>query len=631
VTPRTRQNPALDVNAARPTRLTLPVDAVRDHVLGGPAADFTLVEYGSYACEYCHAAHEVVAALRDRFGERLRYVYRHLPLADREAATQAAEVAEYASATTGQFWDVHDALMRRGPFFEAQDLELMAAELGVPPHDARDAAVVQVADARVREDALSGLHSGARVTPTFFINGRRYEGAWDESALAEALVGSLGHRLQTATLNFARWAPSTGVLLLLGTLLALLLSNSGAGAAFEAFWRAPFGIRLGERAFALSVRDWVNHGLLSVFFLVVGLEIKREFTVGRLASRRAAILPIAAAFGGMTAPALIYLALIQGGPLASGWGLTIATDTAFAVALIVLLGDRVAVDLRVFLTAAVIVDDLVAIAIVALVYTETIALSYLAGAILVTGLLVAMNRWNIYRALPYAVLGILLWFFLHEAGLHATLAGVILAVVTPTRPPANLRALMAQAQTVMQADQAQGGETVLRHGLSEPALRALDAIHDRVESPASKLLRTVEPWSSYAVLPVFALANAGLAWSAGILDGHGRLVLAIVLGLVVGKPAGILTATWLAVRLKVAAKPEAYSWRQLAGAGALGGIGFTMSLFIAGQAFPNDADFTAAKVAIFMASLIAGALGVLILWPRPAAESRLPDLEAHPT
>ena len=607
------------MNTVRPTRLTLPVGAGRDHVLGGPSADLTLVEYGSYACEYCHEAHEVIATLRDRFGERLRYVYRHLPLADRELATRAAELAEYASATSGRFWDVHDALMRRGPLVQEQDLEQMAAELGIPPLAARDTGAVQVADARVREDSLSGLHSGARVTPTFFINGRRYEGAWDEGALAEALVGSLGHRLQTAMLEFARWAPSTGVLLLLGTLVALLLSNSGAGAGFEAFWRTPLGIRLGERGFTLSVLDWVNHGLLTVFFLVVGLEIKREFTVGRLASRRAAILPIAAALGGMTAPALIYLALIPGGPLAAGWGVTIATDTAFAVALIVLLGDRVPVDLRVFLTAAVIVDDLVAIALVALVYTDSIVLAYLAAAVAVTVLLLAMNRWNIYRALPYAVLGILLWFCLHEAGLHATLAGVILAAVTPTRPPANLRALMAQAQTVLQADQAQGGERVLRHGPSEPALRALDAIHDRVESPASKLLRTAEPWSSYAVLPVFALANAGLAWSAGILEGRGRLVLAIVLGLVVGKPVGILAASWLAVRLKVASKPDAYSWRQLAGAGALGGIGFTMSLFIAGQAFPNDADFTAAKVAIFMASLVAGALGFLMLWPRAVA------------
>ena len=605
---------------ARPTRLILPVSEARDHIIGGPSADFTLVEYGSYACEYCHAAHEVVANLRDRFGDRLRYVYRHLPLADRELATQAAELAEYASETEDRFWDVHQALMARDPHFTAQELDRLGAELGIPSRDQWDDAARKKGDARVREDALTGLDSGARVTPTFFINGRRYEGAWDESALAEALIGSVGQRVQTALLDFVRWAPSSGVLLLIATLIALFVSNSTAGPAFIAFWELPLGIRLGERGFALSVVDWVNHGLLSVFFLVVGLEIKREFTVGRLASRRAAILPLAAAFGGMTAPALIYLAVLGGGPSTSGWGLTIATDTAFAVALIVLLGDRVPVDLRVFLTAAVIVDDIVAILIIALFYTGGIAWSYLAVSAALVAVLVLINRWNVYGALPYAVLGILLWFSLHEAGLHATLAGVILAVVTPTRPPPNLRALTAQAQLIIQADNGRD-PSAMRHGPSEPALRALDTIHERIESPASKLLRGIEPWSSYFVLPVFALANAGLVWTSGIFETHTRLVLAIALGLTVGKPVGIVAGSWIVVRLKIAEKPEDYTWRQLAGAGALGGIGFTMSLFIASQAFPNAADFTAAKVAIFLASLIAGVLGVLILLPRPRAPS----------
>ncbi|RPI57734.1 MAG: Na+/H+ antiporter NhaA [Acidobacteria bacterium] len=599
-----------------PQTLTLAVDETRDHVLGRPEAHFTLVEYGSYACEHCHAAHEVVANLRDRFGDRMRYVYRHLPLTDRAMATRAAEVAEYASQTSGQFWQGHDALMRRDPEFDERELDEIASELGLPPREEWNEAAAEAARVRVRQDALSGLHSGARVTPTFFINGRRYEGAWDESALAEAMLGSLAHRLQTASLDFARWAPSTGLLLLVGTVIALILSNSGVGPAFESFWELPLGFQFGARTFELSLIDWVNHGLLSVFFLVVGLEIKREFTVGRLASQRAAILPVAAAFGGMTAPALIYLMLIGSGPLATGWGMTIATDTAFAIALIVLLGDRVPVDLRVFLTAAVIVDDLVAIAIVALFYASSFSPTYFAAAVLITGLLVAINRWRVYRALPYAALGILLWFCLHEAGVHATLAGVILALVAPTRPPPNLHALMAQAQTVIEAENRSSGDRSMRHGLSQPTLTALDAIHDRMESPASKVLRTVEPWSSYAVLPVFALANAGLVWSADIIQGRGRLILAIVLGLVIGKPTGILLGSWLAVRLGVAVKPEAYSWRQMAGAGMLAGIGFTMSLFIAGQAFQNEGDFNAAKVAIFIASLVAGTLGVLILWPR---------------
>ena len=603
----------------RATRLDRAVDPERDHVLGTPDAEITLVEFGSYLCSYCRTAHEVVGHLRDEFGSRLRYVYRHLPLADRSEATRAAELAEYVAATTGDFWAVHDTLMRRGPEADPRDLDDVAEQFGVPPRAEWDPAVAEAVAARVRADARSGIASGARVTPTFFINGRRYEGAWDEAALSEAMLQSLGHRLHSASLDFVRWAPSTGLLLLLSTLVALVLSNSLVGETFLAFWHRELGVRLGALEFSLPVIEWVNDGLLTVFFLVVGLEIKREVTVGRLASRQAAALPLAAAIGGMLAPALIYLALTPPAYTHS-WGMTITTDTAFAVALLVLLGDRVPLDLRVFLTAAVIVDDLVAIAIVALFYSGAIHSGWLAVSLALTALLVGLNRVRIYAALPYAGVGALLWFALHQSGIHATFAGVVLAMVTPTRPPANLRALLAQAQAVIDAEARFRGESAMRSGLSASALRALDTIHDRIESPASKLLRAVEPWSSYFVLPLFALANSGLRWSGDVLSGHERLVTAIVAALVLGKSLGIFIGARVAAALHVARKPPSYTWRQVAGTGAIAGIGFTMSLFIAGRSL-EGADFAAGKIAIFSASLLAGTTGLTILWKRvPEAE-----------
>jgi NhaA family Na+:H+ antiporter len=564
----------------------------------------------------------VIADLRDRLGDQMLYVFRHLPITG-ERAEEAAQLAEYAAETTGQFWPIHDALMKRGPRFGPGDLERIAEEFSLPPIAQANEEAARHVRQRVEEDTQSARENGAHITPTFFINGRHYEGAWDETSLAEAMLGSLGHRIQTATLDFVRWGPSTGLLLLVAFALALLLVNSPFGPAFEALWQANFGFALGGLPFEMSLREWIDEGLLSIFFLVVGLEIKREFTVGRLATRRAAALPVAASIGGMVAPAAIYLLIIPSGPLSAGWGVPIATDTAFAVALIVLLRERVPVELRVFLTAAVIVDDLVAIAVVALFYSSDINLLDLFFAGVVVGFLVALNRWGIYRPLPYAVLGVMLWLFLHEAGVHATLAGVILAVVTPTRPPPNLRALIAQAETLIQAEMARAGEEedVLRRGPSEPTLVGLNVIHDRIESPAAKLLRAVEPWSSYVVLPIFAFANAGVVLSADIVAMHGMLVLAIVLGLVVGKPVGIVSAAALAVWLGIASKPAAYSWRQMAGAGALAGIGFTMSLFIAGQAFPQSSDFAAAKIAVFVASLIAAGLGTMLLWRRGADPS----------
>ncbi|HEY7713897.1 MAG TPA: Na+/H+ antiporter NhaA [Candidatus Binatia bacterium] len=595
-------------------RLNPPVNGRLDHVLGDPDAPITLVEYGSYNCPSCCAANEVIANLRDRFGDQMRYVFRHRPLSEDEYARPAAELAEYAQETAGQYWQAHELLMRRSPKLKVEDLEAVAAELRLPPHDGKYQEAWRRAQTKVQEDIDSSRRSGARLSPTFFINNRRYEGPWDESTLAEAMLGSLGHRVQTAALDFARWAPSTGLLLLTMTILALVLSNSPAGPAFEALWETPVGWTAGDWAFHLPFRAWINDGLLTIFFVVVGLEIKREFTVGHLATWRAAALPFAAAAGGMLLPASLYLFVVPAGPLATGWAIPTTTDTAFAIALIALLGGRVPVELRIFLTAAVVVDDLVAIAIVAIFYSGGIDLPYLAVSAGVTLVMVLLNRNGVYAAIPYALLGILLWGCLHGAGLHATLAGVIVAAVTPTRPPPNLQALIAQAETVIDHELRRAEERVLRHGPSEPALRALDAIHDRIESPASKFLRSVEPWSSYLVLPLFAFANAGLEWSAMVLEGHGRLISAIALGLVLGKPIGMVLFSMLAVRLHIAHKPEEYSWRQLIGAGALAGIGFTMSLYIAHKAFPDDADFAAAKIGIFLASLSAGGLGTALLW-----------------
>ena len=582
-----------------------------DHSLGEDDAAITLVEYGSYNCPYCQAAHEVLARLRDRLGDRMRYVFRHRPITGNELALHAAELAEFAGETRGKFWDAHDLLMKRGPGLEPAELDELATRLRLPAREAAPEAWER-ARQRVQEDRDSARLHGAASSPTFVINGRRYEGAWDESTLAEAAVGSLGHRLQSRALDFARWAPSTGLLLLVMTLAAIALVNSPFGGAFEALWQTPMGFVADGASFRLPLREWINDGLLTFFFLVVGLEIKRELTVGRLASRRAAALPIAAALGGMVVPALLYLALAPRG-LGHGWAIPTTTDTAFAVALIALLGSRVPVELRIFLTAAVVVDDLVAIGIVALFYAGELNLAYTAASVAITVALALLNRNGVYRALPYALLGVALWAALHGAGLHATFAGVILAVFTPTRPPADLAALQAQAESVLSEELRRSGERILRHGPSEPTLRALDAIHDRIESPADKLLRAIEPWSSYFVLPVFALANAGLALSLHMLDGRTPLVLAIVAGLAIGKPAGMLTAAWVAVRLGLAAKPEAYSWRQLAGAGALAGIGFTMSLYIAAKAFASADDFAAAKLAVFIASLLAGAAGTAIL------------------
>jgi NhaA family Na+:H+ antiporter len=596
-------------------RLDRPVDPDRDHIVGVERAEITLVEYGSYDCPHCRAANARISEVRSQLGERVRYVFRHRPLSGSELARRAADLVEQAE-TADEFWSAHVALMTRSRTLTDDDLRSVAGDLALARRpEAEAAAVESAAKTRVDADIASSHASGVRYTPTFFINGERYDGPWDEASFTDAMLGSLGHRTRVAALRFASWAPSTGVMLLLAALLAVLFMNSGFAPAFEAFWHTEFGLSLGDSAFRMSLLHWVNDALLTIFFLVVGLEIKREFTVGHLATRRSAALPIAAALGGMVVPALIYVSLVPPGDWQIGWGVPMATDTAFAVALIAMLGARVPVELRIFLTAAAIVDDIGAIIVVAIFYSDALDLGALAGALMAFAALVLLNRSGVYRATPYALLGVVLWACVHAGGLHATLAGVLLASVIPTRPPPDYGALVAQADAILSSEARHGGEQ-FRHGPSEPALRELDAIHDRLESPADRLLRHVAPQSSYLVLPIFALANAGVVIAAEVISGHGMLMAAIVCGLTLGKPIGFLLASWLAVKLGIAEKPAAYSWRQLAGAGALAGIGFTMSLFIAGQAFPVAQDFDAAKIAVFAASVLSAIIGVAVLFPR---------------
>ncbi len=593
-------------------RLDRPVGPA-DHALGSEKAPITLVEYGSYACPHCRAANERIAEARDKIGERLRYVFRHRPVRDNELAHRAAVLVEQARDGDA-FWKAHIALMSRSETLTADDISAVAKDLGIALEDIEGSGeTARAAEGRVTADETSARASGVMFTPTFFINSRRYDGPWDESSFSDAMLGTLGHRVRSAALDFASWGPSAGILLLLATLVAVIVTNTGMGPGFDRFWEQSAGLSLGSLDYTMSLRHWVNDGLLTIFFLVVGLEIKREFTVGHLASRRSAALPMAAAIGGMAVPALIYAFVIPPGDWSHGWGIPMATDTAFAVALIVMMGSRVPVELRIFLTAAAIVDDIGAIAVVAAFYSHDLQFEYLFAAAAIVAALAALNRSHVYLVQPYVLLGIALWACVLASGLHATLAGVILALFIPTRPPPNFRGLMSQVTTILEME-ARHGDEVLRHGPSQPTLDALDAIHDRIESPADRLLRHAGARSSYIVLPLFALANAGVVIATDVFTGRELLMAAIAAGLVIGKPLGLVAASVLAVKLGAAVKPAEYSWRQLCGAGALAGIGFTMSLFIAGQALPNAPDFAAAKIAVFVASILSALIGVAILW-----------------
>lgn len=419
---------------------------------------------------------------------------------------------------------------------------------------------------------------------------------------------------------FAANKTSGGVLLLLCTIVALIWANSPWAEGYKALWHTNFSVSLGERVLSHDLHFWVNDLLMVIFFFVVGMEIKREVLVGELASVRQAALPIAAALGGVVVPALLYLTLNAGGPGAPGWGIPMATDIAFALGVMALLGDRVPLGLKVFLTALAIVDDIAAVLVIAVFYTAEIAWSSLGLAALLIAVLYATNRLGVRHPIPYAGLGALLWVTVLQSGIHATIAGVALAFTIPARTTLRPREFLQHGRALLDHfERAAGSEkSIMNDDEQQAAIEALENACERVQPPLHRMEHALHNWVTFLIMPVFALANAGVALTGNVSETFSQPVtLGVVLGLLLGKPIGITFASWLAVRSGVASLPAGVTWSHIHGAGWLGGIGFTMSLFVAGLAFAEEPQLTTAKLGILFASLCAGITGSMLLLRNP--------------
>jgi NhaA family Na+:H+ antiporter len=593
-------------------KLTVPV-GVGDHIQGPDDAPITLVEYGDYQCPYCKQAYEYVREMRDHLGERLRYVYRHLPISDvHPHAFMASEAAEAAGAQ-GLFWEMHSKMYEGGPLSEGRIYQY-AQEIGLDMDRFRNDLKEHKFARKVRLDYKSGLESRANGTPTFYLNGKRYDEPWDLESMLEAVDKPLGMRVQLLTQEFTRIEASGGILLLLATLIALLWANSGLSDMYFQLWQTKLTISFGEAGLGKYLLAWVNDGLMAIFFFVVGLEIKREVTAGELASLKRAALPLAGAIGGLLTPALIYTVFNWGGPGASGWGIPMATDIAFTLGILTVMGKRVPLSLKVFFTAMAIADDLGAVLVIALFYSSGIQLVALAvgGGFLLA--LVGLNRARVYSPLPYGLLGIGLWLAFLESGVHPTIAGVLLAMTIPTRSPVNMRGLLAQTVTLLNEFNLPPEWRTKINIHRQATVSTLRKIVERMQPPAQRLEVALHPWTTYLILPIFALANAGVALGQeASFNLTSPISLGIILGLVLGKPLGISLFSWSAMKIGVAELPADLSWRQFFSASWLAGIGFTISLFIAGSAFEDPALQTTSKIAILLASLLAAGIGSALL------------------
>jgi NhaA family Na+:H+ antiporter len=430
---------------------------------------------------------------------------------------------------------------------------------------------------------------------------------WTETRLAHVL---------SPIQEFIHSETASGIVLIIVTILALIIANSPLAELYNDLLHTYVSVSVGPFTLRETVLHWINDGLMAIFFFVVGLELKREALVGELADLRRAALPLFAAVGGAALPAILYILLNRGAEGAVGWGVPMATDIAFALGVLALLGDRAPWTLKVFLTAVAVIDDLLAVLVIALFYSSGVNIAALGagiGVLLVLGLL---NLAGIRATLIYAALGVVVWVAFLQSGVHATIAGVLVALTIPARRRIDETRFLKQARDLLAHFENHGSTTapLLADERQQSAVLELEEACEAVQAPLQKLEHQLHTWVAFVIVPMFALANAGVPLSLAGVSEPGLLVIAgVLLGLVVGKPLGLIGVSWLLVRTGVTALPEGVGWPHIIGAGCLAGLGFTMSLFIATLGFGESPLLEAAKIGILGASLISGVLGYTLL------------------
>jgi NhaA family Na+:H+ antiporter len=616
-------------------KLQRAIDPRRDHIRGGTSGKdvVSVLLYGDFLCPYCRRLRPILIRLRQALGQRMAFVFRHYPNeAAHPGATFMARAAE-AAGRQGRFWEIYDRFYGQEDPLSEKDARGFAQDLGLDmARFERDLESEEIRR-RVEDDLAGGKRNGVTGTPTLFIDGQRYDGAWDFYSLLEAMERPVAVQVQRSARVFASLPASGGLILILAAAAALICANTSLAPWYRIFIDSSFNIGPPGRALSLTVGDWFSEGLLAFFFLLVGLEIRREMTVGILADRRAALLPIVAAMGGVLAPTAIYLALNRGST-APGWSVPTATDIAFALGILALLGNRIPVGLRVFVAALAVVDDILSMLTLAIFYPQAFTVDWLLASAAMLGLLLALNRGRVYVGWPYVLVTIALWLSLHAAGVHGALAGVLLAAFLPTRPRPAAGPLLAQAATALaeleyaESEAKKSGEE--RRLEEEPvwdwASRNLSAASHRLLSPADRFERAIAPWSTHVVLPLFAFSATGISLSVDLSSpGADHVLWGVVLGLVFGKPLGVLLASLLAIKARIGLAPDGVSLRQFIGGACLCGIGDTVALLMADQAFPQGSYSAIAKIGVLIGSVLAALLGAGILAIGPKTRALTPS------
>jgi Na+:H+ antiporter, NhaA family len=422
-------------------------------------------------------------------------------------------------------------------------------------------------------------------------------------------------RLLRPVSRFVRRESTGGIVLFVSVVIALIWANSPWSHSYHELWKTRFSIALGSSAFDQPLHIWVNDGLMALFFFVIGLELKREFMAGELSTVKKAALPMVAALGGMLVPAGVYLAVNAGTSSAHGWGIPMATDIAFALAILSLAGKSVPPGIKVFLSALAVADDLGAVLVIAFFYTSHISFEPLFAAAGILIIIAAGNRLGVRHPAFYLVLGIMVWLGFLLSGVHATIAGVLVAFLIPARTKTDEQGFVRRARELTNEFESEIPlEGPLITGSQHESIQDIKRLCLDAETPLQKIEDRLHPWVAFTIMPLFALANSGMIIGADFFSAIANPVsLGVMGGLIAGKFAGVLTFTWLMVKLRLAELPEGALWRHVAGVSVLAGVGFTMSLFVTGLAFGDPVRTDQAKYGILIASLISGITGIIIL------------------
>jgi NhaA family Na+:H+ antiporter len=428
--------------------------------------------------------------------------------------------------------------------------------------------------------------------------------------------------------RFAKMEASGGILLLIATFIALIWANSPWEHSYHAIWEEEITAGFGGTILTWSRHLWVNDGLMSIFFFLVGLEIKRELLIGELSSFRQAAFPFIAALGGCLLPAVLYLTINHGTPAANAWGIPMATDIAFSLGILALLGDRVPVSLKLFVAALAIADDIIVVLVIAVFYTAHLSFLYLALGMVGLCISYAANKAGVRNPWVYAAIGLIVWFAVMQSGIHATIAGVMLAFTIPCNSSAGKPQFVAKMQRLLERFNA----AVPDSSEAQTALHAMEQQCAHMESPLHRIEHALQPWVSFVIMPLFAFSNAGVHVLGHLLAAvRNPLTLGVALGLLIGKPLGITVFAWVAEKIGVASRPAGVNWAQIFAASWVCGIGFTMSLFIAALVLPEGPPLDFAKIGTLAASFIAGGFGSFLLLRFKPAESPIAvaDQPAH--